>query len=164
MSRKYKQGVFVPKNPQKYKGNVNNIIYRSSWEQIAFRFCDQTTDVIWWQSEETVIEYISPVDNNSHRYYMDITMCVRQASGKEQVFMVEIKPKEQTVFPQRKRKKELTFLKEVETYSINAAKWNAAKKVCERHGYKFLIWTQDHLLPKKPARLKRFKKPVDKRK
>ena len=64
------KGKFVPKNSHKYKGNVNNIIWRSTWERSLMKFLDINPDVIQWSSEETVIPYISPVDNKMHRYFI----------------------------------------------------------------------------------------------
>jgi hypothetical protein len=35
---KYRQGKFVPKHIEKYKGNSRNVIYRSSWEKRIMAF------------------------------------------------------------------------------------------------------------------------------
>lgn len=35
---KYYQGKYKPKNPEKYVGDINNIIFRSSWERNFFFF------------------------------------------------------------------------------------------------------------------------------
>ena len=40
------KGKFTPKNPQKYKGNPKNIIYRSSWERRFMSYCDKTKEVL----------------------------------------------------------------------------------------------------------------------
>jgi hypothetical protein len=45
----------------------------------------------------------------------------------------------------RGRKKQSTFLHEQATYQVNQAKWKAAKKWSEDHGYKFLILTEREL-------------------
>ena len=45
-------GIYKPKNPQKYKGNPTRIIYRSMWEKKFMIFCDTTTSIIEWGSEE----------------------------------------------------------------------------------------------------------------
>ena len=39
-------GKYKPLNPQKYKGNVSNIIYRSSWEKRFMIYCDKTRAVM----------------------------------------------------------------------------------------------------------------------
>ena len=47
-----------PKNPDKYAGDVNNIISRSGWETKFFNWCDNNPSVIAWNSEEVVVPYI----------------------------------------------------------------------------------------------------------
>jgi hypothetical protein len=44
------KGKFKPKNPQKYKGNVTNIIYRSSWELRLMSYLDNHKNIISWGS------------------------------------------------------------------------------------------------------------------
>ena len=53
------KGLFKPKNPSKYKGNINEIVYRSSWEKKMMIYCDTTKSVVEWGSEELVIPYVS---------------------------------------------------------------------------------------------------------
>ena len=56
---------YRPKYPQKYQGNHNNIICRSSWERKFCRYCDLNNNIIAWASEEISIPYMSPVDKLS---------------------------------------------------------------------------------------------------
>ena len=49
---KYKQGFYYPKNPNKYVGDVDNIVYRSSWELRVFKWMDDNPSVLEWASEE----------------------------------------------------------------------------------------------------------------
>ena len=44
---KYVKGIFKPRNPQKYKGNPTNIIYRSSWELKMMSHFDGHPNIIW---------------------------------------------------------------------------------------------------------------------
>ena len=69
MSR-FKQGYFKPTNPEKYKGNVDKIFYRSSWELKFNNWCDKHPSVLEWSSEEIVIPYKKPTDNQMHRYFL----------------------------------------------------------------------------------------------
>ena len=39
--------------------------------------CDLNPDVLKWGSEETVIPYVSPLDNKIHRYFVDFYIQVR---------------------------------------------------------------------------------------
>ena len=69
---KFHKGRYVLKNPDKYVGNKDNIVYRSSWEKVMMINLDNNPNVWKWTSEETVIPYISPLDNRRHKYYMDL--------------------------------------------------------------------------------------------
>ena len=72
---------YVPKNPQKYSGDSNNIIMRSSWETKFAMWCDMNPSIIRWSSEETIIPYICPTDNKMHRYFIDFKIRVQQKDG-----------------------------------------------------------------------------------
>ena len=72
---------YKPKHPQKYQGNHNNIICRSSWERKFCRYCDLTENIISWASEEISIPYMSPVDKRPHKYFPDFLMKVRESNG-----------------------------------------------------------------------------------
>jgi hypothetical protein len=52
------KGKFTPINPQKYRGDATNIIYRSSWKRVML-WLDKHSQVISWSSEE-VVPYKSP--------------------------------------------------------------------------------------------------------
>lgn len=146
------KGRFKPANPEKYKGDPTKITYRSSWEFKFFRFVDQHPDVIWWQSEEIAIPYLSPIDNRVHRYFPDVILKKRVGPDQYETVMIEIKPKSQTMPPDiSKRNKTPTgrisrrYLNEVKTYGINDAKWVAARKYCDERGWRFEIMTEQHL-------------------
>lgn len=149
-SRKFKQGVYRAQYPNKCMNEDGLVEYRSSWERTAAQFCDFTPEVIEWGMEQVVIPYISPVDGNKHRYFMDLIMKVKQTSGEIKTFLVEIKPKKETKPPRKtKKKSQKQLIKEMATYSINTSKWNAAQKLCRIKGWSFLIWTEDQLVPGK---------------
>jgi hypothetical protein len=142
------QGRYHVKNPEKYKGNVHDVIFRSSWEYRAMIFCDMTPAIKYWSSEETVIPYISPLDGRRHRYFMDLTIWTQQEDGTLKCCLVEIKPYDQTQPPKKKQgKRNDRFAQEVATYSVNQAKWEYARAFCEKNGYNFIIWTEKELLP-----------------
>ena len=107
--------------------------------------CDDNPDVVEWGSEEIVVPYISPIDGKRHRYFPDFY--VKTSKGDK--FLVEIKPKKQTKPPKIHKRKTKRFIYETHEWGRNQAKWKAAKQMCERNGWKFLILTEDHLnLPK----------------
>ena len=138
------KGRFRPKNPQKYKGDANNIIYRSTWEIKVMNYLDENPNVIWWGSEELPIPYISPVDKKKHRYFPDFITKMRKSDGTVMTYIIEVKPEKQTQPPTQKRKTK-TYLQEAITYEVNKAKWFAAEEFCKDHGWQFLILTERHL-------------------
>lgn len=137
-------GKFVPKHPEKYKGNAKNIVYRSSWEQKVMRQLDLHPQVEWWASEELPIKYVSPIDQRIHRYFPDFIVKVRKADGTSATYILEVKPQSQTVLrsPKRQTRK---FLEEVKTYAVNQAKWKAADEFCQDHGWEFKVITEHDL-------------------
>lgn len=138
------KGWFKPKNPQKYKGDATNIVFRSSWEHRVMKWFDEHPQVEWWGSEELAIPYMSPVDNKKHRYFPDFIAKIRQKDGKVMTYIIEVKPEVQTKMPTQTRKTK-RFLQEVATYAVNQEKWRAADIFCQEHGWKFLIMTEKHL-------------------
>ena len=141
------KGRFKPKNPAKYKGDPTNIIYRSSYELKLFRYLDIHPSVQWWQSEEIVIPYRSPITGRVHRYFPDVT--VKRIDG--QVILIEVKPKYQTVPPDRSKmatptgKIKKSYINEVAEWGKNQAKWKAAEEYCADRGWTFTIMTEKEL-------------------
>lgn len=138
------KGRFKPKNPKKYKGDPENIIYRSSWELRVMKYFDDHPNVIWWASEELFIPYLSPIDRKTHRYFPDFIARVKQPDGKEKTLVIEVKPYKQTQKPVQKRKTQ-KFIQEATTYAINQEKWRAADLFCKEHGWQFKIITEKDL-------------------
>jgi hypothetical protein len=138
------KGRFKPKNPKKYNGSAENIIYRSSWELRVMKYLDESASIIWWASEELAIPYLSPVDQKMHRYFPDFIVKVREKSGLVMTYILEVKPENQTKRPVQKRKTQ-KFLQEAATYAINQEKWRAADIFCQEHGWKFKVVTEKDL-------------------
>lgn len=135
------KGKFTPKNPQKYAGDVSNIIWRSLWEQKVMSWLDLNDSVIHWSSEELIIKYYSPVDNKIHRYFPDFIVKVKKKDGLVATYVLEVKPEYQTKQPTQKKKTK-KFLQESITYAINQAKWKAADEFCKDRGWEFKIITE----------------------
>jgi hypothetical protein len=136
----YYQGYFKPKNPKKYKGDVNNIVYRSSWELQVMKWCDTNPDVIEYSSEEVIIPYLYEVDKKYHRYYMDFKITYKGGN----VVLVEIKPEKDTQPPKQKRKTKRYF-EEAVVFVKNQNKWKAAEEYAKDRGWEFQIWTENTL-------------------
>ena len=143
------KGRYFPTNPKKYRGNPNQIIYRSLWERKVMVYCDKNDAIIEWGSEEVIVPYLSPMDGKIHRYFPDFYMKVRQADGSTKKFIIEVKPKSQCKQPVKNPKRRTTkWFNEVKTFAINQAKWKSAREFCEDKGMEFKIFTEDHINPK----------------
>jgi hypothetical protein len=137
---------YKPSNPEKYKGNCNNIICRSSWERKFCVWCDTNPSIIEWGSEEFWIPYKSPVDNRVHRYFPDFFIKVKDTNGNIKSYVIEVKPKRQTKPPETNpKRKTKTWINEIKTYAVNEAKWKAAKEFCADRLLEFKIITEDEL-------------------
>ena len=69
--RKSYKGIYHPKKPEKYVGDVTKIVYRSLLERKFMLQCDSNPDIINWASEELAIRYYNPIDKRYHRYFPD---------------------------------------------------------------------------------------------
>jgi hypothetical protein len=147
---KYHQGkisIVSEKYKQKYIGDLDNIIYRSSWEKDFIVYLFRNNNVINLSSEEIIIPYFNPVKNRMAKYYMDFWFRFRDKDNKIRMALVEVKPYYQTQNPKmtytktgRARKKR--YSEEVLTYNINRAKWKAAYQFCIKNNMKFYILTE----------------------
>lgn len=143
---KYRQGIFKPIHPEKYLGNVNNIIYRSGLELRYMHYFDRNPYIISWGSEECVIPYYYEVDHKVHRYFLDFILIFQTKSGEQKKALVEIKPKSQCKPPRKNTK---NFDKKMLEYVKNKNKWEAAMAFCKQHQMSFMLLTEDHLRPKR---------------
>jgi hypothetical protein len=145
---KYKQGVFKPLHPEKYKGDLkkNPPVYRSGWELKVMVKFDNHPDVLQWSSEGVVIPYKSPIDNKYHRYFVDFYVKLKDVHGNIVEKIIEVKPKAQVMEPKkRKNQQDRTFLREVMTWGVNQAKWKAAEAAAKNKGWDFEIFTEDDI-------------------
>ena len=139
------KGKYQLKNPSKYKGNPTLVIYRSLWERSYMKKLDLNENILEWSSEEIALPYKSPLDNRIHKYYPDFYVKERLSDGTIKKYIVEIKPKKQTVEPKVPKRKTKGYLYEVMEYAKNQSKWNSAREYCKDHGYEFKILTEDDL-------------------
>lgn len=141
-------GLFTPKNPSKYSGNVDNIVYRSSWEKRLMKHLDLHPDVLQWCSEEKgcIVPYQSPLDNKIHRYFIDFWVKLRTKEGNIEELLIEVKPRKFTQKPAPRKRKTKKYQQEMAQYATNLAKWDAAEKWAKRRGMKFVILTEETLL------------------
>lgn len=138
----YKQGVFSPSHPEKYKGTTP-IFYRSGLELNFSRWCDRNDKVMQWGSESVVIPYMSPLDGKLHRYFVDYVLTLKVNEGIKK-YIVEVKPSSQTQPPSTStgKKKRSTILYEQVNWARNSAKWASAKMWAEKRGWNFIVITE----------------------
>ena len=122
------KGKYKPSYPKKYKGDPNNIVYRSLWERKFMVYCDNNQNILEWGSEEVIVPYRSPIDNRYHRYFPDFYIKVKESNGMIKKMIIEIKPFKQCIEPKVKQRKTKGYVYEVVEYAKNQAKWNAAKE------------------------------------
>ena len=139
MHQTYK-GKFKPKHPEKYQGTMP-IIYRSGWELRLMSWLDSNQKIISWGSESVVVPYVCATDNRPHRYFVDFL--IKYCDGR--IFLVELKPENQTKVPTRGKKRQATVITETLSYAKNLSKWNAAAAYAEKQGWIFQIWTEKTL-------------------
>lgn len=134
---------YKPQHTDKYVGNIDNIVCRSNWERKFCKYLDSNSNIIRWSSEELKIPYISTIDKNIHHYYPDFLFEAIK-DNLLQTYVIEIKPKKQTIKPIPKKNKK-AHLNECITYETNTCKWKAADIYCRNQGWIFKILTEDDL-------------------
>lgn len=139
--RKFKQGIYEPINKEKFfiteSFDTKNkcIKFRSSWELKFLRFVDINPYFILVNSEGVKIDYISPIDNKKHKYYVDFLVKTKD----NKIILIEIKPFAQTQYPKKITESNL------KTYLVNKAKWEYAEIFCKDKGIEFKIITEKEL-------------------
>ena len=136
---KYAQGIYVPKNPQKYIGN-HKPRYRSGWELTFMTFCDTNSNVLYWASESMIIPYQHPFTGKPTNYIPDFFVVYENKFGKKIAEVVEIKPKKQSLIESR-----LASARDRAIVAINHAKWAAARAYCIQNHFTFRVITEDDL-------------------
>lgn len=139
---KFLKGKYKPKNPQKYIGDVTNIVFRSSWELGFLRFLDHNPAVKKFNSEGVVIPYVSPIDNKVHRYYVDFLIEYADSKNETKRALIEVKPYTQTQQPKPPKKRSKYYITEVMTYQVNMSKWKQAVEFCKKNDMDFVVLTE----------------------
>lgn len=132
-------------NPIKYNGDPTNITYRSGLERTVMRYFDLHNDVISWSSEEVIVPYRSPIDNRVHRYFVDFWCSTKTADGTINQLLIEVKPLGQCKEPVKKARKTQRYLRDVQAWGVNLAKWKAARSYADARGWRFVIMTEKQI-------------------
>jgi hypothetical protein len=138
MSR-YAQGIYVPKNPQKYAGN-HKPRYRSGWELSMMMFLDNNDNILHWASESIKIPYKHPFTGKHTIYIPDFFVVYRNKHGKTLAEIVEIKPKKQSLIESK-----VASARDRMVVAINHAKWAACSAYCKAQGLTFRVITENEL-------------------
>jgi len=113
------------------------------------QYLDSSPSVLAWSSEEFYIPYYSPLDHRSHKYYVDFIVITVDESGKQQGWVLEVKPSSYLQKPKTPTrmtdKSTKNYLYAAKQYVLNKAKFEAAKEFCSRKGLKFGIITENFI-------------------
>ena len=109
------------------------------------KYLDSHPSIVKWSSEETVIPYVKPTDGKVHRYYVDFKVTRKLKTGETKTCLVEVKWSTATKPPKVPKRKTRRYFAEQTAWLVNSAKWEEAKKVCERNGWEWFVITEKEL-------------------
>jgi hypothetical protein len=144
-STKFSQGVYKPRNPDKYIGK-GNIIYRSSWENHFCIFCDSNDYILEWASESVRIPYRHPLTGKQTTYVPDFLIRYRNKNDKVITELIEIKPAGQSALREGMNQNQRA------TVAVNHAKWAMARKWAKAQGITFRVVTEHDIFAKSGKR------------
>jgi TnsA endonuclease N terminal len=136
---KFAQGKFTMKNQHKYVG-LSEPKYRSSWEFMFMKACDEHSHIHHWASESIKIPYRCPVTNRSTVYVPDFFIVYVDKDSKKHAELIEIKPSNHQLIEKvgSNPVNQLQYIK-------NQAKWEAAHAWAKQKGIKFRVINETDL-------------------
>ena len=142
--RRYHQGFFIPKRPIKCMnimevGDIQPIVWRSSWEEKFMEWLDSNDVVTRWGSEIISIPYKDPLKGKMSLYVPDFYMEYIDNQGTLQKYLIEIKPMSQSKLTEAKDGYDRLRI------AKNAFKWAQAIKYCKKKGITFKVMTEYEL-------------------
>lgn len=137
-TNKFHQGKYLVRNPDKYKGDVNAVYFRSGLERRYMMFLESCPLIVQWSSETVVVPYIFDIDKVTHRYFVDFW--VKLQNGTEQLH--ELKP-DRFCHPPRKNSKR--YLIEAVEFVKNQNKWKFAEKFAKKNNMEFVVLTDKQI-------------------
>lgn len=141
MGYNYQQGTYKIKNWDKYRG-VKNPRYLSSYEYSFFRWADRCPYVLEWGAETVIVEYYNPIKQRKARYIVDVYIKFKDKHGEIREELIEIKPSAQFKPPKKGRKRQDVYEREIATYLVNCAKWEAAQHYAKKRNMNFRVVTE----------------------
>ena len=139
MRPKWASGTYTIKNPDKYLG-LKTPRYRSSWEQVFMRFCDENPSVSKWASESIKIPYQNPLNGKHTVYVPDFFIVYVDKNGKKNAELIEVKPMSQSTM--ERAGKSMAKRKQV---VVNQAKWEAANAYARQNKIRFRVVSEEQL-------------------
>lgn len=140
------KGWYTVVNTHKYVGKKQPYC-RSSWEMVFCRKCDMHPNIIQWAHEPVKIPYKNPLERGDKYtvYVPDFLIVYIDKFGKRHAEMIEIKPAKESTLEAAKATRDKARV------VVNAAKWEAASKYCNKLGIRFRVITEDNIFnrPKK---------------
>ena len=160
-----KQGYYRVKNRDKYVGDPNLVVYRSSWEFAFAKWADASPSILRWSSEPIKIPYYdrvskleeckklgldpnNPVNWVVKNYNTDFWVEIDKGGSKPEKWFIEVKPKSKLNRPSpppqnSTLKEQRRFNVLAKEYIINEAKFAALNEWARRNNSKFYIFTED---------------------
>ena len=115
-------------------------MYRSSWEYVFMKTCDENPAIQNWASESVKIPYRDPTTGRPTVYIPDFFIVYVDKNGKTNAELVEIKPSNHQLL-EKVGKNPVNQLQ----YVKNMAKWEAAQAWCKQKGIKFRVVNENDL-------------------
>lgn len=142
--RRYKQGFFVPRKPQKCLNIMEMpeptaIVFRSGWERKFAEKLDETDSVLMWGSEVIKILYKNPIKNKMSFYVPDFFVSYIDANKKVRNMLVEIKPMNQSKLSETSNGYDKL------QFAVNQLKWASAIEYCKKRNIEFKVLTANEL-------------------
>lgn len=131
--KNFAKGIYEIKNPKKYIGSKQPM-YRSGWELVFMRFCDNNPHILEWASEPVKIPYRDPLSGRQTIYVPDFLISYVDRYQKKHVELIEIKPVKQTLIEKVGKNPY-----DQAQYVKNMAKWQAANAWCKNQNIKFRV-------------------------
>ena len=135
---KFHKGKYTVLNASKYSGS-GSPTFRSSWEQTFMQFCDNNPNVMAWASEPVKITYQNPLTGKVTAYVPDFIVVYRDAKGKKNAELIEIKPANQS------NPKFARGRAQQAQVAVNFAKWDAATHWAKKRGMKFRVLNENDI-------------------
>lgn len=103
------------------------------------QFLDNNPNVIEWISEKPEVPYINPMTGTKWNYHPDFVVKIKEGNN-TRIEMIELKPKAETEPPvQSPKKRKKTLTEQIERWTLNSAKWEAARAYCKAHKWSFKV-------------------------